>query len=331
MKRVVADCHHDLLLYVEQKRLKGLKKVILKDYIPEYEGGGFNLIICSIFISEEFIPEMALRKALDQISALYSEIDESEGKIALCRNYEDVRKVIEEDKIALMLSLEGADPIMNDLNLLRIFYELGVRFLGLTWSRRNYVADGSFFMPKREGRKGGITNFGVQVLDNAQKLGMIIDISHLNDEGVEDVFELYQGPIIASHSNCREIVSSMRNLTDKQIKKISSRNGIIGINSANIFTGNIEEESNIEKLSEHVLRLKEIAGIDSISLGLDICENFELEDSDEYNHNRKFRNVISKHSEIKEFKNVLLKKGLSEIEIENIFGENLMKFLKKYL
>jgi membrane dipeptidase len=105
--------------------------------------------------------------ALDQIAMLHCEMEESKGLFFLCRNASEVRKTVEEGRTALLLSFEGAEPLGNDLLLLRSFYELGVRFVGLTWSRRNYAADGCHFQPVPEGTPGGLTAFGVQLLEEA--------------------------------------------------------------------------------------------------------------------------------------------------------------------
>jgi membrane dipeptidase len=149
----VVDAHFDLLPLVYAKRLKGATNVIEKDYLPALRAAGFGLVISSLFIPTEFLPEMGLRRALGLISALYSEMEESPGLFSLCRNTEEIRQARERDELAIILSFEGLEPIGNDLSLLRIFYELGTRGVGLTWNRRNYVADGCFLIPwKRVGR-----------------------------------------------------------------------------------------------------------------------------------------------------------------------------------
>ncbi|WP_306298993.1 dipeptidase [Bacillus sp. OV166] len=189
------------------------------------------MIIAAIFIDSGFLPEMGLRKALNQVSALYEEVQESPDKLMICKNRDDMILAQQSGKIGFLLSLEGAEPIGTDLSLLRVFYELGVRNLGLVWSRSNAVGYGSHFSPIDQGTKGGITHFGVKVIEEAEKLGMMIDVSHLNDEGFWDVIEMSKKPIIASHSNSRVLSNTMRNLTDEQMKAIASKGGVIGVNA----------------------------------------------------------------------------------------------------
>ena len=138
----IVDAHLDLLYDIEKKRKMGQNKIIEREYLPEFREGGVNIVVSSIYIDEDFIPELALRKALDQISAFYWELEESGDKIIFAKNVADIDKALKEDKIGILLSFEGVEPLMNDINLFKIFYELGVRGVGLTWSRRNFAADG---------------------------------------------------------------------------------------------------------------------------------------------------------------------------------------------
>jgi membrane dipeptidase len=119
----------------------------------------------------------------------------------------------------------------SDLALVPVFYALGVRVLGITHALRNYAADGAFFTPTRTGVVGGLSDFGAELVDRAQAMGMLLDVSHLNDPGVWDVIRFSRAPIIASHSNCRALTDHPRNLTDEQIKAVADSGGVIGINS----------------------------------------------------------------------------------------------------
>ncbi|MCD8508578.1 MAG: dipeptidase [Bacillus sp. (in: Bacteria)] len=268
------DGHFDLLMDVQLQREKGRTKVIEEVYHSRFVDGGVDVIIAAVFVDSSFLPEMALRKALSQISALYEEVRESPDKLMICYNSKDMERAKQLGKIGFLLSLEGAEPIGTDLSLLRVFYELGVRNLGLVWSRRNAVGDGSFFHPVKEGNKGGLTSFGVSVLEEAERLGMTIDVSHLNDEGFWDVMEIATKPVIASHSNGRSLCATMRNLTDEQMKAIAATNGVIGVNAVNMLVGDDDHQSTIEHLLDHIDHLVEVAGINHVGLGLDLCDDF---------------------------------------------------------
>ncbi|NUU99291.1 membrane dipeptidase [Marinitoga sp. 1154] len=315
---IVVDAHLDLLADIYEKRLVGEENIIKKYHLPDFIKGEVNIIVSSIFISNNYLPEMALRVALDQISMFYQELENLKGKVMLCRNYSDIEKAIENDIIGIMLSFEGVEPIGNDLNLLKIFYELGVRFVGLTWSRRNYAADGSFFMPKIEGKRGGLTDFGVKVLKESEKLGMIIDVSHLNDEGFWDVIKFSSNPIIASHSNVREIFNSMRNLTDEQIKSIAETGGVIGINANGSFVSDSPDENNVEGLVRHIDYISNLVGVEYVGLGFDFCDMFRNEP----------RDTLKGYHEMDKFVETLIKHGYNSKEIKNILGDNFLRLYK---
>ena len=322
-KAFTIDAHFDLTYDVANCRERGGLKVVENKYLPHFKGGDFNLIVSAIFINDVFLPEMGLRKALDQISYLHDEIDESPGKFRICRTMKEAYAAKAAGELAIFLSLEGADPLQNDLGLLRIFYELGVRGLGLVWSRRNYVADGAFFSAAREGRKGGLTPFGIELIEKAEALGMFIDVSHLNDEGFWDVIDVVKKPIIASHSNCRSLASSMRNLTDEQIKAIAHGGGVVGMNALNVFVRDNEPDVTVNHFVDHVDHIVKIAGVDCVGLGFDLCDSHAdflqmvpaLESHD----------IIDTHAELGEFTQELIIRGYSDDDIIKILGGNFSR------
>ena len=214
-----------------------------------------------------------------------------------------------------------------------MFYELGVRVVGLVWSRRNFAGDGCHFSSVREGKKGGITDFGVQLIEESERLGMFIDVSHLNDEGFWDVMEVAKKPVIASHSNCRSIVNSMRNLTDEQIKAIAQKGGVIGMNACNIFTADRDEDGDVEHLINHVDHIVKLVGPMHVGLGLDLCDDFMKYVSDEKIGAvpRKSFDVLKGHKSIQQFTKGLIGRGYRDDEIEMILGKNFLRIYKEVL
>ena len=319
----IVDAHFDLTLDVAFRRERGEQQVVESSYIDDFRLGGVDLIVSAMFVHDYFLPEMGLRKALDQISYLHDEIGESPGLFRLCRTVGEARSAKAEGEIGLFLSLEGAEPLQNDLGLLRIFYELGVRGLGLVWSRRNYVADGAFFAAVKEGRKGGLTPFGVKLVEKAEQLGMVIDLSHINDEGFSDVLEIVSRPVVVSHSNCRSLADSKRNLTDEQIEKIAENGGVVGMNSVNMFTDPSKEKATVSDLINHVDHIVKIGGIDHVGIGFDICNGFtdylKLEDP------LPAYDIITSHRHLPEFTAGLIERGYSDEEIIKILGGNFLR------
>ena len=324
----ILDAHFDLLLNVREARALGETHVLERKFLPGFRASGIQVQICSLFIRDFYYPEMATRNALDQISSLYEELDECGQHFTLCTNTGQIEQAVSEGKVALLLSLEGAEPLGKDLALLRIFYELGVRLLGIVWSRRNYAGDGAFFAPRREGQKGGLTDFGVALVERAQKLGMVLDASHLNDEGFADLVHFSEGPFIASHSNCRALAPSMRNLTDEQIRIIANRGGVIGLNGFGGFVGaTTTEHPTLSDLIRHTHHITQLVGADHVGLGLDLCDALGLilpeDDPDQ-------RDVIQSMEEIADLIQ-LIRRDFEPVAAEKILGKNFYRVLKTVL
>ena len=146
---IVIDAHSDILCDIQHRRMYGEKQVLENYWVPRMRKGGIDVRVTAIFTDPQYLPELALRKGLDIIATLYTELDESPGSV-LCRNYYDIIKTKEENKIGLLLGMEGAEPLGSDIQLLRIFYTLGLRVLGFTHAKRTYLADGSFLTPKKK-------------------------------------------------------------------------------------------------------------------------------------------------------------------------------------
>lgn len=327
---VVVDTHLDLAGEIYNRHLAGEKEIIKNRYLVNFKKAGFNIIVSSLFIDDMFLPEMGLKMALAQIAALMEDIDTCDGEVVLVKSREQLSKTIEENKIAIIISFEGLDPIGSDIKLLKIFYELGVRAAGLVWSRRNYVADGCHFRPVEEGQKGGLTKFGVQVVKKLEELNMIIDVSHLNDEGFWDVIKFTNKPFIASHSCARNIHGSMRNLTDEQIKAIAERNGVIGLNAYKNIAGVKEGENPIKKLCDHIEYIVNLVGAKHVGYGFDLCNSY-------YDSELKFKyepvcnDSINSHAEALMLTEELLRRGISEEDVKQIIGGNFLRIFNEIL
>ena len=321
---IVADAHLDLAGEIYNRYLAGEKDVIKNHYLENLKRGGFNLIVSSLYIDDMFLPEMALRIALGQIRALIEDVESCQGEVLLVKSRDDLNKAANENKIGIIISFEGLEPIGNDIGLLRIFYELGVRAAGLVWSRRNYVCDGCSFNPVEEGQRGGLTRFGVNVVKRMEEMNMLIDVSHLNDEGFLDILKFTNKPFIASHSNSRVIHGSMRNLTDDQIKAIAERNGLIGINAYTNIAGVREGENPISRLADHIEYIINLAGAKHVGYGFDLCKGY-------YKSGLKFKfephnsDSLNSHAEAVKLTEELLRRGISTEDCKLIIGGNFFR------
>lgn len=218
-----------------------------------------------------------------------------------------------EDKINVVLSIEGATPIIDDINNLYAFWKLGLRAMTLTWNHRNFVGDGN------DDSNYGLTNFGKDVVRLMEELGMIIDVSHLNDAGFEDVVKTAAGPFAATHSNAFSVHGHPRNLKDHQIEEIISRGGFIGLNFYSPFiTNNENKDKIIDAFLKHTEYFLNIGAEDVLGFGADF---------DGIDHTP-FKDAAS-YSQLEElFRNRL---GLPEELIEKIMYKNLVDFTLKVL
>lgn len=324
------DAHFDIAMDMDDRRERQERSVFSKRHEKPIRSGGWKCIVSSIFIHSYYLPEMGLRKALDQISALFSEEEEQPDALSICSSMKDVDRAVESGRTAVLISFEGVDPLGSDPALLKVFHRLGVRGMGLAWSRRNYASDGCFFKDRREGRKGGLTPFGVDLLEEAERLGIVIDISHLNDEGVEDVARFAKKPFIASHSNCRALVPSMRNLTDEQIRLVASRGGVIGMNGCSAFvSADPQRSAGAADLCRHIDHIVRLVGVDHVGLGLDFCDGFT--DYFQSTPNIETYDVIKGHGELPELVAVLIQKGYAEEKIRKIIGGNFRKVFEEII
>lgn len=324
---IVVDAHSDLLSddTIYERIWKGRKGTMEEDWVPVMRKGGIDIRVVVVIESRCRIPEFALRGGLDVVSAFKKEIDESPS-ITQITKFEDVEKAKKDGKIGFILGMEGAEPLVNDIELLRIFYILGLRMLTLTWASRNYVGDGTHFLPRKEGKVGGITDFGVAVIKEANNLGIVIDVSHLNDPGFWDVIEFTRAPIVASHSNCRALADHPRNLTDDQIKAIIDNGGVIGMNSMGAYVS--KGTPDLDHFLDHIDHIVTLGGIEHVGLGFDFIEFYLKHLSDEQRA-AKFPNVaprsLSGDEEVPNVTEGLVKRGYSDHDIELILGKNFLR------
>jgi len=168
-------------------------------------------------------------------------------------------------KVCGLLSLEGAEPLMGDIALLRVYYRLGMRMLSFAWNYRTPFADG--LGAKRSESK--LPELGVQALEEMGRLGIVFDVSHLCDSVFWDVADVMKGPFIASHSNARALCSHARNCTDDMIKAIADHGGVLGMNYAPQFIVDGGENVTVMDMVDHIDHIVKLVGPDHVGLGSD--------------------------------------------------------------
>lgn len=174
---------------------------------------------------------------------------------------------IAESKIGVLFTIEDAGVIGTDLNKLRKAYERGVRIASLTWNHENSLAypnSGDSDVMNR-----GLKPFGVEAVEEMQRLGIIVDVSHLNDGGFRELAKISRKPFIATHSNARAVTNHQRNLTDDMLRALADQGGVTGLNFCPAFLRENSKESRIEDMVRHVLHIRNVAGADVLAVGTD--------------------------------------------------------------
>lgn len=195
--------------------------------IPRMKEGGLDAAFMSIYVDmRSYEGDAATKRALQLIDTVYEQVARHPEELVLATSAADIRRAHSDGKIALLMGMEGGTPIAADLRLLRNFYRLGVRYMTLTHSLNNSWADSSTDEPEHN----GLTEFGKEVVREMNRLGMLVDISHVSDEAFFDALEVSQAPLIASHSSARALCDVPRNMSDQMIQALAKKGGVIQIN-----------------------------------------------------------------------------------------------------
>jgi len=194
--------------------------------IPRMREGNLSAIFFSIWIPSKVIGPEAVQKALDQIDAVREQVRRHPKDLALATTADELRKAHAQNKIAALMGVEGGHMINSDLAVLRRFAALGVRYMTLTHSGNDEWADSSTDKPVHN----GLTDFGKDVVREMNRLGIIVDISHVSDKTFYDALAVSKAPLFASHSSCRAICDAPRNMTDQMMKDLAVKGGVVQIN-----------------------------------------------------------------------------------------------------
>ena len=263
---IVCDGHCDTLMRVlEGKCQLGERSAEGHIDLPRLREGGITAQVFAIFLEDPYLPAGASRQTLRMLDAFYGQLQQNGESLLLASRAADVRRAKAQDKVAAIIGLEGAEALEGDLGLLRMFHRLGVRLLTVAWSRRNQAADGVY-----EARTaGGLTRFGVQLVEECNKLGIVLDISHLAPAGVNDVLKISSAPVVASHSNAYALCQNPRNLSDEQLVALADEGGVVGVTFVPVFITEKREEASLARLLDHIDHIVSVTGVDHVGLGSD--------------------------------------------------------------
>jgi membrane dipeptidase len=216
------------------------------------------------YIEEEFKPFLAGQRGLQHLEAALRFSDENEEAVFIVKSREDLSGLGKTRRVGLLINVEGGEILGESLFMLSLIFRLGVRSIGLTWNQRNAIADGV----GEKGSKGGLTQFGSKVIEKMNDLGMIIDVSHINEAGFWDVISSSRTPVIASHSCAYRLCSHPRNLKDEQLRALAENKGLVGINFCPDFL-RASGRATIDDVVNHIRYIAETAGVETVAFGSD--------------------------------------------------------------
>ena len=328
----VVDMHFDLPMDLYDKRAHS--NVLAREFLPEFEAGGMGVIGAALYIEDRYLPDRGLQIALDQIARLYAETKQSK-RCVVCRTHQDILRALKSKKIAFLITMEGVEPLGDDLDLLRAFYELGVRAIGLTHARTNAAGHGGIFAASGSSPEG-LTPFGRDVVRECERLGVIVDLAHINPAGFKEVVDLTSRPLIVSHTNSRKFYDVERNISDDQIRMIGQRRGVIGINS--ILVSPKKEESTLDCFVDHIEHVAGLIGIDCVGIGFDFCEFMYSQWPEETKKwlaekltTPHFIPDLVNHSHARNVTRKLIERGFKDRDIEKILRGNWLRIFREWL
>jgi membrane dipeptidase len=329
-KHVVVEGHRDV--YEQLYRTSVGEPMPIRDAIaPRLIRDGINLSVYAISgdsYSHSQNTGRYLETALENIDQFLQEAPKSEGMISMVRTRGDLPERVEPGTIKFLLHFEGCMPLRGSIQNLRNFYRLGLRSLQPVWNFRNELGDGVW--ENRTG--GGLTNFGVEVIKEANRLGMIVDLSHMNREGFFQSLEVATAPLIVSHANACGMLDSVRNLADDQIKAIADQGGVVGILALPERVG--KGEVGIEDMLRHMDYMIKLVGVEHLALGMDFVKYDGPRTLKDRHHPLHKDPLIKGFEEIEDLPNLidgLQKHGYHENEIALILGGNYLRVLKTIL
>ena len=315
---ILIDTHNDFIWKVYDKGADlGIRNPNTHSDLPKFRDGGLDVQVFAVWIPMSKVKK-SYQFTLSQIDKLKNFETEYSSEFEFAKSYDDIIRITDEKKICGLIGIEGGTAIGNDLDKINSFFEMGVRYIGLTWNNSNLIST-SAMDETTKGNNAGLSEFGVSAIKRMNEVGMLVDVSHLSEQGFWDVMEISTSPIIASHSNCYALNPHYRNLSDEQIKAIAENGGYIGINFYDKFL--IEKipsgGASIEIVLDHIDHIKNIAGVDCIGIGSDfdggITPPNELYDATQY----------------PELTKGLVERGYTETEIKKILGGNFLRVFKQ--
>lgn len=347
------DVHNHMMFEFAIRKALGEKNIFDTHYAPKLREGKINVIATSVGANSPCLCNLTDDLefgCFEQIDMLRCE-EKISNTFRICTNVKEIEKTLAEDKIAVLLAFEGARALEGrygeeSLVMLRTFYELGLRVNCICGAARTAFADGM----GEAIADGGLTTFGVKLIEEMNRIGMLIDLTHMNDRSFFDSLEVSNKPVIVSHIGVQKICKNPNNLSDERIKAIGKNKGVIGLEMVKTEIKYKAEETGervtFDDVVDHIDHISSLIGPEHVGIGLDF-DNFDLVHNihramcpfpgsiegfytgiPKGDHMLDDPKNISKAYVIADY---LVKRGYSDKEIKGILGKNLMRVFKEVI
>lgn len=294
------------------------------DYFPKMRDGGVTGDHITVSFNRRNLSEV-----VKDLSRWYSLVERNSKKILWASGTEDVRRAKETGKTAIIPGLQDTVTLEGDVDILRIYHKLGIRVIQLTYNDRNLVGDGC-----GERTNTGLSNLGFRVIKEMNRLGILVDLSHVGDATTSETIEVSKQPVAFTHANARTLCDNMRNKTDEQIKAIAEKGGVMGICA---YSPMLSREPNptIDVFLDQLDYVVNLAGVDGVGIGLDLIEGWtkrELVLTKKWPHLYPSVSLVSELNSISKIHNItrgLVSRSYSDREIKKILGGNFVRLMER--
>ena len=274
--------------------------------IPKMRQGGIDAAFFAVDVTRAWKNHLAY--ALDAFGWFETEVTANANDLCIARKASDIREAKASGKLAAVLVIENSEAVERSLNILRSLHTLGVRSIGLTHNLNTWASTGN----DEEDLGGGLTRFGMALVKEMNRLGMLVDVSHISERGFWDVLEISEHPVIASHSNCKTLCRHPRNLSNEQLKALAANEGVVGITFVPGFitVDGWTKMPPLAQLLNHFAYAIDIAGIDHVGIGSDFDGGGDL---------------LKDASEFIKIAEGLSDRGYADEDIRKVLGENHLR------
>lgn len=309
--------------------------ILEKEFYPAVQQGGVDAAVITAAISEDF------KGAVRQISGIRKQLDRMKGHAVLACSADDVRRAKGEGRTALILGFQDIEPIEDDVSFLEVFYDLGVRVVQVTYTGGNRAGDGC-----GERTNSGLRYFGLEVIEEMNRLGMMVDLSHTGDASTEEALKISSSPGVFTHANCRALCDNMRNKTDEQIRMSAERGGYIGLTPHPALVTR-KKSPDISDFLDQIDHAVKIGGIGAVGIGLDYIEGLKTDTAvpasvrtwrtrrpdmfgtvDDF-FTASFTEGLESIDKLPNLTDGLMGRGYTPSHIEKILGENFLRVFQE--